>query len=185
MRRKKDNRFEYFTDNLVKEFFRTVDNLEDEVLFRVGIECACRQGEIEKIPVPSLDFENNIIVKWDSKKKDWRKCSVSSECMQKVRQYINQQKGSMRLGDNLFSFRGKTADRKIKHWTERLGIKQWVSWHCMRRTFFWQCARKGVPIKIALDNSGDSLSTILKYYQNIALEDKAEIMDEKKILGGR
>ena len=63
MRKKKDNRFEYLTDNLIKEFFGMVDNLKDEVLFRVGIEAACRQGEIEKIPIPSLDFESNIIVK--------------------------------------------------------------------------------------------------------------------------
>jgi len=57
-----------------------------------------------------------------------------------------------------------------KHWCDVAGIKRdkerLIRWHMVRHTYIQNAINKKVPLKQVSQQTGDSIFTLLKYYNN-------------------
>jgi integrase len=157
-----------------------ITNVRDLTLIALGIELGCRVNEMVMLRVPDIDFENQTVKVWDIKKKDIRDCVVTNSVLKLVRMLIETEK----IKDGrLFPYCYKTANNRVKRcFADALIDLSKAHWHTLRHTYVVQSIRRGIPIKIIRDQTGDSLYTLLKYYSTISVEDKVALIESKPLL---
>lgn len=169
MRLRKENVVDILTKAQMQELRETIDNSRDLCLIFVGIECGCRVGEMPTIHASKIDWKERIIVKVDSKKGVERRCGFTPWLKQQLQLYMN----AYKPGDVLFDLTPKRCEQLFQKWCEKIGLhdpvgeppKSWVSWHVIRRTYINQAADAGVEVHEVLSVTGDTLSTIMRYYK--------------------
>lgn len=158
-----------------------VNNLRDKCLIELGFEHGSRQSEMGKYSVSGIDFEERKVKKWDTKKKEWRKVGISAQTAKDLEMYIQ----TAKVKDVLFPGRkpgtgitGKQCDNILKHWAEVIGIKEVITWHCLRRTLSSRAPALGLTIQDIMFITGDTERTINKYYQMPSPTDMGSKLDK-------
>ncbi|MBX8640625.1 MAG: site-specific integrase [Thermoplasmata archaeon] len=157
---------------------RTTDNISDYTLILTGLYTGMRISEIASMEEISINGPEGRIHVWDEKKDRYRDIYVPDEVLASLKRYINSLE--KRKDPKLFPFSHKTIERKIQTWTARvLGKKK--SWHAIRHTYISLSRELGIPMEIVIQNTGDSASTILRYYSKPSPEFIRNTVNGKKI----
>lgn len=169
MRVKKPNVVEVFTKAQLQELREKITSARDLALIFTGIECGCRVGEMRTIRASRIDWKERILVKIDSKKGVERRCGFTPWLKHQLQLYID----AFKPGDILFPMSPKRCEQLLQKWCKAIGIhddendppKSWVSWHVVRRTYINQAGDAGIEEHEVQSVTGDTLSTIMRYYK--------------------
>lgn len=161
---------EALTDEQVKKLLDGCTDLTDRTLLVLGFNTGMRVSEITNIEISLIDWEGEFFTVYDKKKRRFRKVYPGKTAMSALKIYINERNIK---GPKIFDFSEKTTERKFQSLTEKiLGDKR--SWHTVRHTYVTECARKKIDLKIITTNTGDSVATIQKTYNNPSPQDMRE-----------
>lgn len=158
---------EAFSEDQVKLLINSCSDLTDRTLLMLGFNSGMRISEISNIDVGMIDFDSERIKIWDEKKDKYRIVYPGKIPMSMLAMYIREKNIK---GPKLFNIADKTIERHFQALSLKiLGDKR--SWHTVRHTYVTMCRRRGIDYKIVMENTGDSLQTILKVYNNPSPED--------------
>ena len=161
---------EALTEEQISSLIERADDLFDRTVLILGFSSGLRISEISGIETGRIDFDHARIKIWDEKKDKDRNVFVGDRATNAIRLYIAERRVS---GLKLFEFSAKTFERHFQALTESV-IGQRRSWHTVRHSYVTLCAKRGIDIKLACENTGDTPATILKVYNNPSLETMKE-----------
>ena len=166
---------EPFTREQAIRLLNTADSMEERVLLLLGFNTGMSLAEIASLEPINFEFTNGLIKVWDRKKKHYRQVSVSDETTGEIRNLIDTHKDT--AGPKLFLYSARTIEGKFqRHTLKVLGESR--SWESVRWTYISISARLGIPIRIVVDNTGESPSAIVKYYIDCQLTNPRRIVNE-------
>ena len=158
---------ESFTEEQTKLLINSCTNLFDKTILVLGFNSGMRVSEISNIDLGMVDFENERIKIFDKKKKRYRIVYPGKIAMASVSLYVKE-KGIK--GPRLFDVAEKTFERHFQKMTSSV-LNDKRSWHTVRHTYVTMCKRRDIDYMIVMENTGDSLHTILKVYNNPNADD--------------
>lgn len=172
------------TEKEIQKLLSVIDQIEDKTLILFTLETGLRRSEVVEILTSNIDYKRQTVKIYDEKKDEWRIVVFPEYIGSQVKMYLN----SRNLNSPyLFSFCGRTANRRLKKWCRRAGIrssksdKTLVTFHWLRHTFIRRSKMAGREIKVVQQNTGDTIETILKYYRKPSIEQCKQEIEAKRI----
>ncbi len=170
------------TEAEIRRLLFSIDNNRDDALIRLGLSVGLRVSEVVTIRTSEIDYDRGLIKIWDEKKDKWRFVMPTLETMSAIKKYLN---SLPKEPQYLFPVSAKTVERIIQgHSKKALGFT--ISWHSLRTTFVSRSVELEQSPAVVMVNTGDSPSTILKYYTKLPevvmrrfVENKPVIPSEK------
>ena len=146
-----------------------IDILEDKALIVTGVETGMRVSEITAgFPIEMVAWDEGTAQIYDEKKDAWRVITIPDPARNLLKMYLHEED---RKKGQVFPFSYKTANRRIKKWCAKIGIKKYwngrevaISWHAVRHTFVRLSKISGRDAMAIAQQIGDSLETVLKTY---------------------
>jgi len=169
---------ETLSKNEIKMLMESIDNLEDKTLIILGITCGIRRGDIVSIEITNIDWANETLKFWEQKKRRYLTIPLEKSTITYLRMYVKTLPDNQRF---LFLFSDKTANRKLKYYVKKAGIKKHISFHSLRATFVKRSKEEGRDVKMVCQITGDSERTILKYYSEWTDDELKERVDKMPI----
>lgn len=151
----------------IRKLISGCEDLLDRTLLILGFNTGMRVSEITNIDVSLIDWNNGHITVHDFKKKKFRKVYPGERALAAIKLYIQERKVR---GPALFDISEKTTERHFQTLTERI-LNDKRSWHTVRHSYVTMCARKKIDIKVTSMQTGDSIATLQKVYNNPSPED--------------
>jgi integrase len=151
------------------------ETLEDLCLFRLELTSGIRREDIANIEVGNIDLDNRRLRFWESKKKRWWEIPLTIDVCQEIQRFLNALPHGRK---KLFKMTGRTAYNRLQKYLEKADIKKELSFHDLRRTFIKTAKRKGLSPKAVSQITGDTLSTIERFYANLDMEELKEEIDK-------
>lgn len=155
------------SEEQIQKLISGCDDLLDRTLLILGFNTGMRVSEITNIDVSLIDWNNGHITVQDFKKRKFRKVYPSERALAAIKLYIQERKVK---GPALFDISEKTTERHFQTLTERI-LNDKRSWHTVRHSYVTMCARKKIDIKVTSMQTGDSIATLQKVYNNPSPED--------------
>lgn len=152
-------------------FLSGIDNYEDLVLFKLAVTTGIRREDIVKIELSGLDMEQDTITFWEAKKRRNWTVPIHPETKVELQRYL---KTIPKGQKTLFTFTGRTAYNHLQKYLQKAGIKKELSFHDLRRTFVKNAKRRGLSPKAVSQITGDRLSTVQEYYENLDMDELKE-----------
>lgn len=137
------------------------ETVGDEALIRLGLTTGLRVSEVLSIRPMDIDWQRGVIVIWDEKKDCRREIMPPLETIASLRRYLNSLSREPR---RLWDVSHDTIERTIQR-LSRAHIGRAISWHSLRATYVTRSADEGMPPSVVMRNTGDSYSTLLRYYE--------------------
>lgn len=151
------------TEVQIRILLSSLDNIRDDALIRLGLSVGLRVSEVVSIRTSEIDFERGLIKIWDEKKDKWRFVMPTIETISAIRKYLH---SLPKQSQYLFPLSTKTVERIIQqHSKKSLGLM--ISWHSLRTTYVSRSVELEQSPAVVMVNTGDSPSTILKYYTKL------------------
>lgn len=151
------------TEPEIRRLLASIDDIRDDALVRLGLSVGLRVSEVVTIRTSEIDFDRGLIKIWDEKKDQWRLVMPTLEALSAIRKYLNT---LPRQPQYVFPLSMKTIERIIqKHSSRALGFT--ISWHALRTTYVSRSVELEQSPAVVMVNTGDSPSTILKYYAKL------------------
>lgn len=155
------------SEEQIQKLISGCDDLLDRTLLILGFNTGMRVSEITNIDVSLIDWNNGHITVQDFKKKKFRKVYPGERALAAIKLYIQERKVR---GPALFDISEKTTERHFQALIERI-LNDKRSWHTVRHSYVTMCARKKIDIKVTSMQTGDSIATLQKVYNNPSPED--------------
>ena len=175
-RRLREYRTHYFTKEDADRIVDSETYLDRKTAFQIAYDTGARAGEMVVISAEHFDFDKGQMLLWDSKKKSWKMVPLSQKSIVTVQTYLNVTK----IKSRLFKVTTKTLNNWVKERCESLGIKPDVGlllrWHSWRGTFIR--THRELGDKWLMQVTGDSYTTLLKYYEELTDEDLRKAKQE-------
>ena len=88
-----------------------------------------------------------------------------------------------RIEKKVFPFGYKTINRRIKGWAKEAGVyrENKIRWHMLRHTLVVQSRRAGRDWDWISQQTGDNVSTLIREYSRLSIEDRQKVQDENPI----
>jgi integrase len=182
----------YLTPKEVKHLIDSITDTEQKTAIQLGFSLGCRVGEINKIPNTSnvstlIDvLDSKADGKSDSNRSPYRQCLITTATLNQIKtfqNYLNDIKDNRKF---LFPYDPKTFNRWIKHWCDVAGItrekKRLIRWHMVRHTYIQNAINMKVPLKQVSQQTGDSIFTLFKYYENYTPEQRQEMAEATSVI---
>ncbi len=151
------------TEAEIRRLLFAIENNRDDALVRLGLSVGLRLSEVVTIRTSEIDFDRGLIKIWDEKKDKWRFVMPTLEMMSAIKKYLN---SLPKEAQYLFPISAKTIERIIQaHSRKALGFV--ISWHSLRTTYVSRSVELEQSPAVVMANTGDSPSTILKYYTKL------------------
>ena len=147
----------------VEKLISETTDLRDKTMFILGFNTGMRVSEISQLEPARINYEEQVITIWDSKKDKYRMVYASMNILNFLKTYWNSKQD--KKTPLFFDYHAKTIERRIQYWSEEVLAKR-KSWHAVRHTYVSLSAELGRPISIVIQNTGDSPRTILAVYDN-------------------
>ncbi len=170
----------YFSEKEISSILSVLSKQRDIVLARVSLDLGARVGEVVNLEWGNLDYSNRIVRVWDEKKDKERLCVMSEPTWGLLQEY--EKTIDKRRQRRIFPFSEKTANRRIKEWCARAGIKRRVRFHMFRHTHVVQSRRAGRDWNWISQQTGDTVETLIREYGMLSLEDRTDIANRYPIL---
>lgn len=162
---RKRNRFPNcaLTEQQIRILLSSIENIHDDALVRLGLSVGLRVSEVVSIRTSEIEFDRGLIKIWDEKKDKWRLVMPTLEAMSAIKKYLN---SLSKQPQYLFPMSTKTVERIIQKYSKQvLGFV--FSWHSLRTTYVSRSVELEQSPAVVMLNTGDSPSTILKYYTKL------------------
>jgi len=197
-----ENLIRYFTEAEIKAILSVLTSEEDRLLFILGFELGARVSEIGTRTPPrdedellerksglmwsNVHFKQGYVVIWDEKKDVHRVCQLSKSTWKLLRAYSKRPDviETRRHDDRVFPHSCKTLGRRLKKWAKEAGVEGSVHWHMLRHSYVIHSIRAGRDWRIISQQTGDKVSTLMKVYGGLSLEDTQQLIDKHPLLGG-
>jgi integrase len=151
------------TEAEIRALLFAIENNRDDALIRLGLSVGLRVSEVVSIRTSEIDFDRGLIKIWDEKKDKWRLVMPTLETISATKKYLN---SLHKQPQYLFPFSTKTVERIIQGYSRKvLGFI--ISWHSLRTTYVSRSVELEQSPAVVMLNTGDSPSTILKYYTKL------------------
>jgi len=161
----------------VRKLMLAVIPLRDKALLHLGFNTGMRVSEPLTFTQDAIDWQEGTIKIYDEKKNKYRAAMPPLETLALLKTYIAESKPA---GRPVFEMGTKTAERVVQHWTQQaLGFRR--SWHCIRHTYISLSNEAHQDIKVVIENTGDSPSTILQYYTHLTPDYRRRATEEKPV----
>jgi len=169
---------ETLSEKDIQVLLACIDCIADKVLIVLGLTTGIRRGDIVSIEIGNIDWSNETLRFWEEKKDRYLTIPLEKDVISLLKMYIKTLDPKQRY---LFPFSGKTANRRLKLYCRKAGIQKNISFHCLRTTFVKISKQKGRDPKMVCQITGDSESTILKYYSEWTDDELKERVDKMPI----
>lgn len=181
------------TQNEAKLLLDGIDTLEHKTAIQLGLDLGCRVGEIVTIPnIPAFSTviqildskaENEVKKRGQTKKNPYRQCVITTQTLNLVKMFQASIKDERRKF--LFPYHPRTLNRWIKTYCDKVGIKRaknnLIRWHMLRHTYIQNARDRGVPLKQVCNQTGDSIYTLIRYYENYSLEQRQQMLEKTSV----
>lgn len=190
--------FKYLTESERKVLFQAIDmqeenlgsQLEMKALFALGLDLGCRVTEIRE--VPNQDLGNTLSIR-DSKQtkatkkgEPYRLCVISDNTLAIVRTFRNYLKEKKDGRETFFPYSCKTINRRVKQYFALAGIQRenprLIRWHIFRHTYIQASITARVPLKAVAQQTGDAITTLLRYYNEYSPEQRLGFLKEANLV---
>lgn len=160
-----------------KLLFQHADSFGDLVLFKLATGIGCRRVDIVNIEIHNLDFKDGKMKYWEQKK---RRMLEEIPILEWFEADLKRYVASLPKGQKkLFTFSDRTAYNKLQRSLKRAGINKPIGFHDLRRTAIKNWRKWNIPRKMACQISGDTIATIMDYYENYTADEMKEEIDAK------
>jgi integrase len=185
----------YIPADVLQRLYDTVDNIRD--LFYITWHCETgvrvsdivgikRKGRERQIGQEqrNIDWQGNRIYTFDHKKDEWRYVYFPEKVRSKLKLWLKERQNLGIKGRELFPFSEKTCGRILKRWCRFADFQHAdiVGTHWCRHTFIRLSRRAGRDLKAVQQNTGDSIKTILEWYEALGPEDMARELNDKPLI---
>jgi integrase/recombinase XerD len=151
--------------------YSSASSFEDLTLFRLALNTGIRREDIVGIELSSINLKSRELAFYEHKKRRVHTVPLTTTVAIDLERYIN----SLPKGQkHLFNFSGRTAYNKLQRTLAAAGIKKELSFHDLRRSFMKTAKKKGLDPKAVCQITGDTLSTVQNFYQNLDMEELKE-----------
>jgi site-specific recombinase XerC len=115
---------------------------------------------------------------------DWRYVYFPTKVRSKLKLWLKERQNLQIKGRELFPFSEKTCGRILRRWCGKVSFQhaEKVGTHWCRHSFIRLSRRVGRNLKAVQQNTGDSIKTILEWYDALSPEDMAKELDKKPIV---
>jgi len=176
----------YLQPNEIKKLIDTIANIEDKALIVTGIETGMRVSEITKgFKYEMVNWGDGTAKIYDEKKDIFRDIAIPKNALNLLKMYLNIRK---RKKGDIFPFSYKTANRKLMHWVNKVGVQKFkngkpvnFTWHKLRHTFVRLSAQAHRDPMAVAQQTGDRLTTVLKIYGTWETSAMTRHFDEKPL----
>lgn len=169
----------YFSKKCASKIIQNETYINRKTAFQIAYDTGARVGEVIVISAEHIDFEQSQMTLWDTKKKSWKIVPLSEDTINSIQLYLH----TTKIKAKLFKVTTKTLNNWLMSACEREGIKADpgtnIRWHSWRGTFVR--LHKQLGDKWLMQVTGDSLYTLLKYYEELTDEDLRNAKKEMKL----
>jgi len=159
----------YFSKECANNIIQNETYLDRKTAFQIAYDTGARAGEVIVISAEHIDFSKSQMTLWDTKKKSWKIVPLSENTLNSIKLYLN----TTKIKAKLFKVTTKTLNNWLMSACEREGIQADpgtnIRWHSWRGTFVR--LHKTLGDKWLMQVTGDSLYTLLKYYEELTDDD--------------
>lgn len=168
-RRMREYRTHYFTKEEADQIIEAETYIDRKTAFQIAYDTGARAGEMIQISAEHFDFEKGQLLLYDTKKESWKMVPLTPKTITTVQMYLN----ATKIKTKLFKVTTKTLNNWLKERCEALSIKPdpglLLRWHTWRGTFIR--THRELGDKWLMQVTGDSYTTLLKYYEELTDED--------------
>jgi len=184
MSQKLSKRDKYLPVDVVRALYDTIDCIRDLAYIQYHLETGLRVSEVIGTKINNIEFENKRTHTYDFKKDTWRMVYWPEFVGSTLKRWLEYRKAKGVRGELLFSFDRRTANRILKKWCKVIGFRHAdkVSSHWLRHTFIRLSRRSGRDIKAVEQNTGDTILTILKWYEGLTDEELVQEIEGKPLI---
>lgn len=185
----------YFPPHIVQSLYDQIDNIRDLFYVMWHIETGVRVSDIVGIKrkgrkreigqeIHNIDWDKNRIHTYDHKKDEWRYVHFPKKVRSKLKQWLKERQNLGIKGRELFNFSEKTCNRILKKWCRKIGFihTDLVGSHWCRHTFIRLSRRAGRDIKLVQQNTGDTIRTLLEWYDALTPEEMNNEIENKPLI---
>lgn len=174
----------YFPQAFLKELYDKVDNIRDKAYIQYHAETGLRVSDVCSTEIVHVDLKGYRTYTYDHKKDEWRWIYWPEWLASTLKMWYMHRHQAGIKDKRLFPFSEKTANRIIKRWALNLNFrfKEQVSSHWFRHTFIRLSRRAGRDIKAVQQNTGDTVRTLLEWYEALSPEEMAKEIDNKPLI---
>lgn len=150
-----------FTQEEAVKLIDSTENLEERTLLVLGFTTGLKITEIASLEPINFDFPKGLVRIWDRRKHHYRNVYLTDDTIGEIRLLIDTRSDT--AGPRLFPHTAKAVESRFQKLTLSVFGKS-RSWESVRRTYISTCAAVDLPINIVAENTGETASSILKYY---------------------
>ena len=173
----------YFPVDVVNKLYDVIDNARDKAYVMYHIETGLRVSDVVSTEIVHVDWQLLKTYTYDHKKDAWRWVFFPEKVKSVLKMWLKQRQIDGVKSRLLFPFCGKTCNRILRFWCERIGFvyASRVGSHWCRHTFIKLSRRVGRDIKAVQQNTGDSIKTLLEWYSDLSGEEMRLEIEGKPI----
>lgn len=185
----------YFPPHIVQALYDKIDDIKDLFYVMWHIETGVRVSDIVGVKrkgrerqmgqeIRNIDWDKNRILTYDHKKDEWRYVHFPEKVRSKVKQWLKERQNLGIKGRELFPYSEKTCNRILKKWCKKIGFvhADLAGSHWCRHTFIRLSRRSGRDIKLVQQNTGDTIRTLLEWYDALTPEEMKDEMETKPLI---
>lgn len=171
----------YLTKDEISRLLVPTDNRRDKLLIQLGLSLGCRVSEIVNIRLKHIVSDRIRI--WDEKKDEYRDCVIDKGTRKLMDDYLaNAWEPKKHFPHRLFYFSTKTANRIFKRRCfETKTPHEKAHFHTLRHTYIIQSLDAGVPINHIVEQTGNTITTILQHYGTPSIDSRNAMMNDRGV----
>jgi integrase len=167
-----------------------IDNLEDEVLFKLAISTGIRREDIGHSKTKNTGIRISDITELpngtgklkftEHKKNRIHEVPLSKEMMRLIKLLINSRDKSAKT-PFLITYSGRTCHRRLQYYCDCAGISR-RPFHALRGTCIKFCQKAGWRIEEVARLTGDTIAVIQEHYSTPSESEMQEAIETKCII---
>jgi integrase/recombinase XerD len=164
------------TDKEVDQLLKAVvpqrrTQIEDRAMLELMVGSGIRVGELVKLRVQDIDFENKTFIVNGKGNKD-RLCFLTNSACHFLQKHLGVRKSNSPL---LFEITPRSVQRMVQRTAQEAGIKKRVTPHTLRRTFGAIMLNHGADVRHVQDFLGHSNIQTTQFYTQISKPDLKKV----------
>lgn len=177
-----------FTEDEWKKFLTVIDNLEDEVLFKLGVSAGIRREDIghskkrnsgiRVSDITELKNGTGTLKFFEHKKNRIWEVPLSREMMRIIKMLINSREKKEPF---LITYSGRTCHRRLQEYCEKAGIEK-RPFHALRATCVKFCQKNNWTVEQVSKLTGDTIAVIQQHYSTPSNSEMQEVVENKAII---
>lgn len=177
-----------FTSDEWKRFQTVIDNLEDEVLFKLAVSAGIRREDIGRSKKKNSGIRISDITElkngtgrlkfFEHKKNRIHEVPLSREMMRLIKLLINSREKKEPF---LITYSGRTCHRRLQHYCDIAGVER-RPFHALRATCVKFCQAAGWRVEEVAKLTGDTIAVIQEHYSTPNESEMQEAVELKAII---